>query len=410
MFSSIDILIVGQQAWDIEIGSNCKNIALEFSKTNRVLFINPPLDRISIIRGHKDPKVKFRRSVVRGEKDGMTQINHNLWVYYPDIILESINWIRSKSLFLYLNWYNNKRFAFSIKRALQTVSFQKYILFNDSDMFRSFHLKELLVPQLSIYYSRDNMLATEYWRRHGVHMEPAIIKKSDLCLANSEYLREYCSRYNQNSFYVGQGCDLELSLSNDDLELPKEISILPGPVIGYVGVLSSSRLDIDLLSFIADSRPEWNIVLIGPEDIAFAGSALHKKKNVVFTGPKPVSELSKYINSFDVCINPQILNDLTIGNYPRKIDEYLVSGKPVVATKTEAMATFKDYVLLADSKHDFVQKIVKALNDKSSSSKSARIRFGLSHTWENSVSLITMRIQQLLQHNMKNEAVSKLII
>ena len=26
-----DIVIVGQQPWDVEIGSNCKNIALEFS-------------------------------------------------------------------------------------------------------------------------------------------------------------------------------------------------------------------------------------------------------------------------------------------------------------------------------------------------------------------------------------------
>ena len=35
-----DIVIIGIQAWDIEIGSNCKNIALELSKTNRVLYVN----------------------------------------------------------------------------------------------------------------------------------------------------------------------------------------------------------------------------------------------------------------------------------------------------------------------------------------------------------------------------------
>ena len=40
-----DIVITGIQPWDIEIGSNCKNIALEFSKKNRVLYINAPLDR-----------------------------------------------------------------------------------------------------------------------------------------------------------------------------------------------------------------------------------------------------------------------------------------------------------------------------------------------------------------------------
>ncbi len=27
-----DIIVVGQQPWDVSIGSNCKNIAMEFSK------------------------------------------------------------------------------------------------------------------------------------------------------------------------------------------------------------------------------------------------------------------------------------------------------------------------------------------------------------------------------------------
>jgi hypothetical protein len=35
------------------------------------------------------------------------------------------------------------------------------------------------------------------------------------------------------------------------------------------------------------------------------------------------------------------LNETTKGNYPRKIDEYLAMGKPVVATKTIAMDILK---------------------------------------------------------------------
>ena len=37
MIKGKDIIVVGIQAWDIEIGSNCKNIALEFSQNNRVI-------------------------------------------------------------------------------------------------------------------------------------------------------------------------------------------------------------------------------------------------------------------------------------------------------------------------------------------------------------------------------------
>jgi len=55
-----DIIVVGIQPWDIEIGSNCKNIALEFAKTNRVLYVNSPLDRISRYRHRNLEKIKNR--------------------------------------------------------------------------------------------------------------------------------------------------------------------------------------------------------------------------------------------------------------------------------------------------------------------------------------------------------------
>jgi glycosyltransferase involved in cell wall biosynthesis len=89
-----------------------------------------------------------------------------------------------------------------------------------------------------------------------------------------------------------------------------------------------------------------------------------------------------------VCINPQLLNPLTIGNYPRKIDEYLASGKPVVATATAAMEMFRDFVELCSSKEDFVMAIRKQISQpaKENGKSSADGRdFALTHTWENSI-------------------------
>ena len=53
-----DIIVVGLQPWDTSIGSNCKDVALEFSKQNRVLYVNYPLDRITLFRNRNDPKVQ----------------------------------------------------------------------------------------------------------------------------------------------------------------------------------------------------------------------------------------------------------------------------------------------------------------------------------------------------------------
>ncbi|WP_442588354.1 glycosyltransferase [Pedobacter sp. AW31-3R] len=383
-----DIIVIGQQPWDTEIGSNCKNIALEFSKHNRVLYVNSPLDRITLLRHKNNEKVKKRVSMIKGEQENLIEIQSNLWNYYPDCLLESLNWINSTLIFSLLNKRNNKKLARSIKKAIKRLNFKDFILFNDNEILKVYYLKELLSPSISIYYSRDNMVAVDYWKKHGRVLEPKLIAKSDICVANSTFLTEYCATYNPDSYYVGQGCELDLFVKNDQLPLLPELNTARRPFIGYVGALQSIRLDMDILMHIASERPEWTIILVGPEDHSFANSKLHDFKNIMFVGLKPVEELPDYINFFDVCINPQLLNEVTIGNYPRKIDEYLAIGKPVVATATVAMKSFGDFVYLAETKADYIKLIEKALAEDSEELQDARRTFALEHTWENSVSQI----------------------
>lgn len=390
----MDIVITGQQAWDVEIGSNCKNIALEFCKKHRVLYVNSPLDRISQLKNGSDPKVAKRRDVIKKKRDGLEKIQENLWVLYPDELIESINWISSQTIFTYLNKRNNRIFAGSIARAASKLGFRDYIHFNDNDMFRSFYLKDLLKPKLSIYYSRDFMLAVDYWKKHGAAIEPALIAKSDLCVANSTYLADYCRKYNPKAYYVGQGCDLEIFMEGINSAEPDDMRVISRPRIGYVGALQSIRLNMDLLQYIAEKRPDWNLVLVGPEDNEFRESGLHALPNVIFTGSRDIKDLPAYINSFDVCLNPQLLNEVTIGNYPRKIDEYLAVGKPVVATRTDAMGVFSEHVYLGETKEDYISLIEQALSENSESRITARRTFASSHTWENSVDEIYKAVGQ----------------
>ena len=153
------------------------------------------------------------------------------------------------------------------------------------------------------------------------------------------------------------------------------------------------KLDIKILELIATQHPEWSVVLIGPEDEGFKKSNLHQINNVHFLGLKDGSVLPNYLHYFDVALNPQILNPTTIGNYPRKIDEYLAMGKPVVATETKAMSIFKDHTYLAKSPEDYVPLIEKALAENSPLLEEERIKFAQSHTWENSVKEIYKAIK-----------------
>jgi len=393
-----DVVIVGQQPWDVSIGSNCKNIAFELSKYNRVLYVNSALDRITLLRNRKDEKVIKRRKVIKGDEDGLVPVVENLWTLYPDVLIESVNWINNFNLFDFLNKRNNKLFAKSISKAISLLKFKDIILFNDNDMFKSFYLQDFLQPALSIYYSRDYMLAVDYWKKHGEKIEPLLIRKSDLCVANSTYLSDYCKQYNPQSYYIGQGCELDIFKSDGKFPAVKATAGLSGPKIGYVGALQSIRLDIDLIAHIALTKPDWNIILVGPEDDVFKESKLHQIPNIYFLGPQKPEDLPMFINSFDVCINPQLVNQVTIGNYPRKIDEYLAMGKPVVATHTQAVSIFEDSVYLAKDKNNFIELIAEGLKDNTAEKARYRIEVAHSHSWENSVGELYKAIGQVVNN------------
>jgi glycosyltransferase involved in cell wall biosynthesis len=380
-----DFVIVGQQPWDVEIGSNCKNIALELSKHNRVLYVNSALDRFTLLKGKNNDKVRKRMDVIQHKIPGLIRLKDRLWNLYPDCMVESITWLKSRPIFNALNRRNNRLFAQSIMKAMAELGFKDVILFNDNDMFRSHYLKELLKPKVSIYYSRDFMLGVDYWKFHGSILEPKLIAKSDICMANSTYLADYCRKYNPNSVYVGQGCDLDMFSNPKDTTLPADLANVARPIIGYVGALQSIRLDIAVIAEIAENNPDKSIVLVGPEDDAFKASRLHQIPNIVFTGGKPPDMLPAYINGFDVCINPQLVNPVTIGNYPRKIDEYLAMGKPVVATKTEAMGIFAQHTYLATSGKEYTEFINSALAENDPNKSRARREFAATHTWENNI-------------------------
>ena len=397
MIKNRDFIVVGLQALDSRIGSNCINIAHEIARHNRVLYVNYPLDRLTKIREKTDPLVIKRNRIMKGIEPELVQVNENMWNLYPKTTLESISQLPWNGLFDWFNKINNKRFAREIKKAIKKLNFRNYFIFNDSDMFRSFYLKELLHPEMYIYYTRDNLIAVDFWKKQGIRTEAALMAKSDLVVANSTYLADHARKFNPHSYYVGQGCDVSLFDKSLIKSEPEDLKSIKRPLIGYIGALFSLRLDIDVLVYLAKQRPDWQVVLVGPEDDSFKASELHSIPNVYFLGSKKMEELPAYLNYFDVALNPQKLNEVTIGNYPRKIDEYLAMGKPTVGTLTKAMEVFADYTYLAVTKEDYLQLVEKALTENTAELASSREVFAKSHTWENNVLEIYDKMLILMQ-------------
>lgn len=385
MIRNRDIVVFGLQPWDIAIGSNCKDMALELSKHNRVLYINQPADITAYWFRKNDPIVKNRLEVKQGKRSAWEVVNQNLTVFSASDAVMPLNWMNWKGMHRLINKWNNTRFAANVKEAIAQMGFRNYILINDSSMFTGFHMKELLNPAFTLYYIRDFLTSQPFFGKHGKSMEPQLIRKSDAVITNSKFLEKYAQQFNDKAHYIGQGCDTTPYLDCDKLEIPEDIRFMKKPIIGYTGNITSKRLDPDLLYFLAEQRPEWNFVLVGPMDEVFKSHAIQHLRNVYFIGSRKPEQLPAYVGHFDVCINPQILNDLTVGNYPRKIDEYLAAGKPVVATETEATGIFADTIYTAKNHQEFLEAVEKSLQENPNEKRAARVEMAMSHSWEASI-------------------------
>ena len=394
-----DFIITSLQTWDIEIGSTIKNTALEISKQNRVLYINTPMDISIRLRGNRQSPSYIRRmAVIKGETSPLRQINANMWVLDCPFMLFSANFLPAP-LFNIVNRKNNARIARWIVEQAAALDFKNYIHLIDTDIYRSRYLKEYIHPSVSIYYRRDYVIGEAYWRRHGTRLEPELAASADLVLANSTRFAAELQAYNPHTYPIETGVNLKLYNPAKKYETPGDMQDIPRPIIGYMGTINSTRLDGDLLYQIISQRPDYSFVFTGPEDDIFRRNRIHSLKNAYFTGQKKVDELPAYIAAYDVCINPQMVNEITDGNYPLKIDEYLAMGKPTVATSTHTMRhIFANHTHLATTPEEWLSAIDRAVTEADDEELAKqRIAFAETNSWGHSVKKIYDIIDNFLK-------------
>ncbi len=386
-----DFVFTSLQSWDTSIGSTVREIATEVSKNNRVIFLNSPLDLLTYYGKEDKPETQIRRKVVKEGRHLLRKIHDNLWLLdFPFTVLP-IQFLPDGFLFDTANRINNKKIYSYARKVIRELGFKDYTLFMDNDIYRSFYAKEYLQPRTSILYYRDHLLGP-YWKHHAPRVRPELCMKSDLVLTNSEYFRDLLGPYNEKTYFVGQGVNLDQYDIHESRPVPTDLDSIPRPLIGYTGYITAIRLDADLMYETAQARPQYSFVLVGKEDDFFQAHPIHELKNVYFLGEKPYKEVSAYIQAFDVCLNPQIINKVTDGNWPLKIDEYLALGKPTVATRTGFMKIFGNTVWTCLGAGEYVVAIDEALTRNSEEDIKERVAMAESHSWENCVKRIYSHI------------------
>lgn len=192
--------------------------------------------------------------------------------------------------------------------------------------------------------------------------------------------------------------------ARDIVAVPREIADIDGPLLGFYGVIDE-RLDIDLVGQLADLRPDWTLVMIGPI-VKIAPQDLPQRPNIRYLGGRDYSQLPAYLARFDAAILPFARNEATRFISPTKTLEYMAGGKPVVSTPiTDVVGLYGDVVEFGYDAPSFVQAIERlwAETPAERAVRAARSAELLAeHDWD----AIAARMQVLIEQASRRHALS----
>jgi glycosyltransferase involved in cell wall biosynthesis len=138
---------------------------------------------------------------------------------------------------------------------------------------------------------------------------------------------------------------------------PADQAQIPYPRLGFFGVIDE-RLDVDLVAQVAELRPDWQFVMIGPV-VKIDPASLPQRPNLHWLGGKSYDELPQYLSGWNIGIMPFALNEATKFISPTKTPEFLAAGVPVVSTAiTDVVRPYgeKGLVEIARSAEELVEK------------------------------------------------------
>src|SRR6185437_8060232 len=90
---------------------------------------------------------------------------------------------------------------------------------------------------------------------------------------------------------------------------PDDQAKIPHPRLGFCGVIDE-RFDTDLLAKMAELRPEWSFVMVGPV-VKIAEEDLPRREHIYYLGGKSYTDLPAYLAGWDIALMPFALNEST---------------------------------------------------------------------------------------------------
>ena len=382
------ICFAGEDWWFHNPHSNL-HLMREFAKNNRVLFVNSPGIRFPSFR---DGRFAWKR--VLGKLKSLAKpiqlAERNIWVMTP-LAVPMISGCGRV-----ISWINERLLLWQIRRAMVRLSFQTPILWVTVVVANAVALRlKLDLNCYLVYYCVDNVTVFP-----GVDsaylstLEEDLHRGADIAFFVNHALLVRHEGRNQNTFYVGHGVDFEhfSRVQTDSLSVPHDmvqiVKTSQGRIAGYMGEING--MDADLIAYLASENPSVGFVFIGTTYEVIA--ALLALPNIFFLGQKAYCDLPAYLSCFAACCLYYKTNlEFNKFRNPKKLLEYLATGRPVVSVDIPEVSYFGGLIAIASSFAEYGQLLRLALSEDSALKRSERLNFAATQTWENLAASIVAR-------------------
>lgn len=186
-------------------------------------------------------------------------------------------------------------------------------------------------PCMVIYDCMDELSAFKFAPQELKDLEKELFDKADIVFTGGQTLFEAKKDKHENIYPFPSSIDKDHFAQARSINAdPADQRDIPHPRLGFYGVIDE-RFDIDLIAEMAEKRPDWHFVMLGPV-VKIDPETLPNQENIHFLGGKDYKQLPHYVSGWDIALIPFMINESTRFISPTKTPEYLAAGKPVIST------------------------------------------------------------------------------
>jgi len=220
-----------------------------------------------------------------------------------------------------------------------------------------------VTPDVTVYDAMDELSKFKFAPEHLLDLEQELIDRADIVFTGGSSLYEAKRDRHENVHCFSSSVDRThfIKARAGQFE-PGDQEDLPRPRLGFYGVIDE-RFDTALLDKVAERRPDWSFVMLGPV-VKISEEDLPRRPNIHYLGSKTYDELPAYLSGWDVALMPFAMNESTEFISPTKTPEYLAGGKPVVSTPIRDVVRHYGHlegVGIAETPEAFVDACERAL-------------------------------------------------